>query len=96
MSPEIATAFTVLWVGMITVFVILSLVVVSGQLLIRIINRYFPVVSDPPVNSTAPSKESTVIKVPSPNPAQIAAITAAVDLLTKGKGQVSRIEKVEP
>lgn len=39
MSTELSTALTLLAIGMITVFVVLLLVVVTGNLLIRLVNK---------------------------------------------------------
>ncbi|MEM8908229.1 MAG: OadG family protein [Bacteroidota bacterium] len=90
MSSDLNTAFIVLIVGMTTVFFILSLVVFTGRLLIRIVNHYSPI-------------PSPVAKVPAPvdhspetehiQPAKLAAIVAAVDLLSGGQ---AKIEKIEP
>jgi len=42
MNPEISTAFTLLAIGMITVFVVLLMVVATGNLLIRVVNKVTP------------------------------------------------------
>ena len=39
MSPELSTAFTLFGIGMITVFVVLLLVVLTGNFMIRLVNR---------------------------------------------------------
>ncbi len=79
---------------MITVFFILGLVVLSGKLLIRIVNRFFPPASiKSPLNevtNTSPSQTSR-----QQNKKQLAAIVAAVDILTAGKGKIKNIEKVK-
>lgn len=80
MENEISQALTLLGIGMITVFVVLSLVVVVGNLLIRIVNRFAPV-------TTSPEKTTDV------SSAKVAAITAAVELFTAGKGRITKIEK---
>ncbi len=80
MENEISQALTLLGIGMITVFVVLSLVVVVGNLLIRIVNRLAPL-------QEAPSKTSEISN------AKIAAITSAVDLITGGKGRITKIER---
>ena len=79
MSEVYSTAFSLLFVGMITVFVVLTLVVITGKLLIRIVNRYLPVVDLTPKSVIEASK--------------VAAITGAVDIFTGGMGRVTRIEK---
>jgi len=68
-------ALTLLAIGMITVFVILTLVVLVGNLLIKVVNRLTP-------------EDRAEI-----SPRKLAAITAAVEVVTEGKGKVSRIEK---
>lgn len=65
---------------MITVFVVLSLVVVVGNLLIRIVNRFVAI-------SVSSAKPTEISKT------KIAAITAAVELITRGKGRITKIEK---
>jgi oxaloacetate decarboxylase gamma subunit len=42
MDIEFSTALSLLAIGMITVFVVLALVVLTGNLLIRIVNRISP------------------------------------------------------
>lgn len=39
MTPELTTALTLLAIGMITVFVVLLVVVLTGNLLIRLVNK---------------------------------------------------------
>lgn len=80
MENEISQALTLLGIGMITVFVVLSLVVVVGNVLIRFINRFAPI-------SDVPSKAAEISN------AKIAAITSAVDMITGGKGRITKIEK---
>ena len=82
MSELFSTALNLLLVGMITVFVVLLLVYLTGTLLILIVNRYFPGQSD-----RMDIREEEI------NPSVVAAITAAVDVFTKGAGKVSKIEK---
>ena len=71
-------------VGMTTVFIILALVVLGGKLTIIITNKFAAVV-EPTVVRTMPSTgiEST----------KIAAITAAVESITEGKGHITEIKK---
>ena len=86
MEEALSKALLVLVVGMATVFTILSLVVISGQLLIRVVNNY----STEPVTKTnaKPNPESS-----RKDKVKIAAIIAAVDIATKGKGKIIRIDK---
>jgi oxaloacetate decarboxylase (Na+ extruding) subunit gamma len=74
-------------VGMITVFTVLVLVVVTGNLLTYLVNKYIPLepqIAIPPVSA---ERTETTEK------SKISAIVAAVDWVTKGKGKVTRIEK---
>ena len=90
MSENFQTALTVLAVGMTTVILILSLVVLSGKLLINVVNRYVP------VNEVPKSKRSkSGFLKNKTNPAVIAAITAAVNATTSGTGKITSIEKVD-
>lgn len=86
MSEDLSTALVLLGVGMITVFLVLSLVVIVGHLLISFVNRFLPpaIVVDKNRN-----------KSPEIRPSQIAAITAAVEVFTRGKGRIVSIKKTE-
>jgi oxaloacetate decarboxylase (Na+ extruding) subunit gamma len=75
------TAMLLLAVGMITVFAVLALVVITGQALIRIVNFSVGKVEPPPGNAGE-----------GPDKSRIAAIVAIVDALTGGKGKVEKIE----
>jgi len=73
-------------IGMITVFVILSLVVLLGKFLIAFVNKWFPLqefksVSGPAFSGIGPKK--------------VAAILAAVEVITKGRGNVTSVKKLE-
>lgn len=84
MSGEYALAFKLLGVGMITVFLILFLVVVFGNVIIRLVNKYFPEAEK--VLSTNTHEGISRKK--------LAAITAAVNIATRGKGKITNIEKL--
>jgi len=93
MSENVQTALLLLLVGMITVFIILSLVVLTGNLLIKFVNRFYP---DAPIKGM--NKLGVRLKHPSNSaivPAKLAAITAAVQVVTEGKGRITKIEKIE-
>ena len=84
---NLETALLLMVVGMATVFVILLIVINLGKLLIALVNKYAPeeVV---PVKQEAP-------KGPTPIPGNIiAAISAAVNVVTQGKGKVTKVEKI--
>ena len=80
------SALSLLAIGMITIFSILGLVVLSGQTLIRLVNRYTP---DAPERSRTPKPASS----PEIPDAHVAAIVAAVSAHTQGRGQVTHIHK---
>lgn len=91
MTPEVTRALLILVVGMITVFFILGLVVLSGNLLIRIVNRFFPPAS---IKSPLGATEKPLTELPAKqDKKQLAAIIAAVDILTVGRGKIKTIEK---
>lgn len=81
-------ALTLLLVGMITVFIILSLVVVLGNLVIRITNRFIPVIDLG--GGKSDNRGSSGKKA---DRKRLAAIVAAVDVVTQGQGNVESVEK---
>ena len=83
METTVSNAFLLLGIGMITVFFVLFFVVLSGQLLISLVNKYAP----------DPIKESN-LTLPLISNKEIAVITAVVDHVTRGKGKVESIEKL--
>lgn len=85
MEQNLNNAFAVMIVGMITVFIILWLVVLIGNVLIRITNKFWPEAEKikKAVKTTVSSSDGT-----------IAAIVAAVGVVTKGKGNVTKITKL--
>lgn len=93
LSANLNTALIALLVGMITVFIVLSLVVLTGRVLIFLTNRYFPVEQKKsaftPVTKRQVQEETTAMP-----PAQLAAIIAVVEIATKGNGRVVKIEKI--
>lgn len=90
MPTDLNTALLVLVVGMTTVFVILSLVVLSGKFLIQMVNRFAP---DVPVRSIKTSSLPPSPASPAISPPVMAAIIAAVEEVTGGQGKIDRIEK---
>ena len=84
---EMGIALELLGVGMVTVFVILALVVILGDLIIRFVNKFMPEVEKVIVaKNTAPVAEI--------NSKKMAVIVAAVSKITNGTGRVSNIEKL--
>ncbi len=82
MEDNIESALSLLLIGMTTVFVVLSLVVLIGNLLISVINKYFG------TESLGHVAETNI------DPKKIAVITAAVQQVTEGKGRIEKIEKL--
>ena len=79
-------ALLLMVVGMATVFAILLIVVYLGKLLIALVNKYAP-------EEVAPAKQET--NAPAAIPGNImAAINAAVTVVTQGKGKVAKVEKI--
>jgi len=83
MNSDISTALSLLVIGMLTVFVVLTLVVFTGKLLTVIVNLFAKeVVVQIRVNNNGIENS------------KIAAITAAVESFTKGSGNIQKIEKL--
>ncbi|MCZ2588257.1 OadG family protein [Bacteroides fragilis] len=83
---NLETALLLMVVGMATVFAILLIVIYLGKLLISLVNKYAP-------EEQLPAKQGTQSPVPIPRNI-VAAITAAVNVVTQGKGKVAKIEKI--
>lgn len=77
-------AFTLLLIGMITVFVVLLLVVAVGNLLIFFVNKYLP--------STHPKPDDSPLGTIS-HP-KLAVLSAVVEQVTEGRGNITKIEKI--
>ncbi|MDR0938592.1 MAG: OadG family protein [Mediterranea sp.] len=83
---NVETALMLMVVGMATVFLILVIVIYLGKLLISLVNKYAPEEVVPVKQRASPS--------PAPIPGNImAAIAAAVNVVTHNKGRVSKVEK---
>lgn len=80
-------ALSLLVIGMLAVFLILILVTVIGNAIIRLTNRFIP---DPLLTTVKSGETSGDNEL---HPKKMAAIIAAVDILSKGKGRVHKIEK---
>lgn len=80
------TALLLMVVGMATVFAILLIVINLGKGLIALVNKYAPA-------EETPAKAAG--NAPASVPGNIlAAISAAVTVVTQGKGKVSKVEKI--
>lgn len=82
---NLETGLLLMVVGMATVFVILLIVIYLSQLLIKLVNKVAP--------EEEPKKKPVATATFSDTGA-MDAIKAAVDILTAGKGQVIKIEKL--
>ncbi len=83
MESNITNAFILLGIGMVTVFVVLSLVVLCGASLIKLMNRIAP-----------PAKEDAELITPLISNKEIAVLTAIVEHLTLGRGKIDSIDKI--
>jgi oxaloacetate decarboxylase gamma subunit len=84
---EMGVAFELLGVGMITVFVILALVVLIGNLIILYVNKFIGEDHKPPTISSG-NPEAEI------NSKKLAAIVAAVKIVTSGAGRVTNVKKL--
>lgn len=87
MESNISNALVLLAIGMITVFLILALVVISGNILIKLVNKYTP---EPTKKFLRNDRSATVTA-----PETLAVIATAVKTVTAGHGKVESIQKVE-
>jgi oxaloacetate decarboxylase gamma subunit len=84
---NIETALMLMVVGMTTVFLILLIVIYLGKLLISLVNKYAPA-------EVVPAKQAA-LRTQVPIPGNImAAIAAAVNVVTHNKGRVTKVEKI--
>ena len=79
------SVWTLLVVGLGTVFCALLLIIGMGNLLIGVINRFFP-------EEEPKAQAATAVAAVAPNIK--AAIESAVNTITGGKGKVESIEKI--
>ena len=91
MGESVSTAVLVSMIGMVTVFVILGLVVLTGKILIHFVNAFFPIAE---TTAPAPSALRRQAKKNSFDKSTLAAIVTTIDTITHGKGKVSKIEKI--
>ncbi len=89
MDVDLQTAFLLLLVGMVTVFIILALVVFTGKALIWVINTYFSEEERLDYDYRTPYLDDDVI-----DKKKLAAIAVAVEVVTKGKGTVVQVERI--
>ncbi len=84
MEEILSNALSILLVGMLTVFLILWLVVTIGNVIIMVVNRFWP---GPQVPVKPGGKSGSI------SSGTMAAIVAAVESVTRGRGKVTKIEK---
>lgn len=82
---NLETAFLLMIVGMTTVFAILLIVIYLGKGLTLLVNKFAPeeVVPDKAARSSAPIPGNI-----------LAVISAAVSVVTHGKGKVTKVDKI--
>lgn len=85
MNSNFDIALQLLGIGMLTVFIILFMVVLLGNLIIRFVNRFVPETAQHLSGSESSSGLVDAKKM--------AAIVAAVKIVTNGKGNVLKVEK---
>jgi len=95
MHENIREALLVLLIGMFTVFIVLCLVVLSGKLLILVVNKYGPISKKSAIHQT---DFIPLIPIPKASTSylqkeHIAAIVSTVEIVTRGKGKITNIEK---
>lgn len=83
---DMGIAFELLGVGMITVFTILALVVIIGNLIIMFVNKYIG-------EEVKMSPKSAINQTVEISSKKLAVITSAVNIVTKGTGRITRVEK---
>ncbi|MFA9390948.1 MAG: OadG family protein [Prolixibacteraceae bacterium] len=87
MNSNFEIALELLGIGMITVFLILFLVVFLGNVIIQFVNRFLPEAQ----SVIIPKSQVSASEI---GAGKMAAIVAAVQAVTDGKGKVVKIEKV--
>lgn len=88
MTEQVSSAILISIVGMLTVFGILALVVLTGNSLVRIVNRFAPLPAKVKQNSSIQTSSSLISQK------KIAVITAAVSAVSQGKAKIEKIEKM--
>ena len=87
MDEGFSTALMLLAVGMITVFTILALIVIFGNILISLVNKFIP--------EAKISRVVNRVAQGAIDPRKMAAIVSAVDVVTEGKAKKTSISKVD-
>ena len=82
MEENLELAVSLMIIGMSTVFAILFLVVAGGKMMIQWVNKFHPDKTPELIFMKADKKK-------------LAAIVAAVNIVTRGKGKIERIRKID-
>lgn len=88
MESTLSNALILMVIGMVSVFIVLLIVVIGGSLLINIINKYLPETA--PMTTAVDQEQPSLNSI---NKGTMAAITAAVMLVTNGNGHIDEIIK---
>ena len=89
MSDAIQTGLMLFAVGMITVFSVLAIVVLTGKFLIGIVNRIIPEVNLANGSGRTKAPSTSVSR----DKRKVAAVITAAMITTKGKGRITKIER---
>lgn len=91
MTTDMQLALELLLLGMFTVFLVLSLVVLSARFLIFAVNKW----SSPSLRSRS-SSERILRESPGDIPKEIIAVlTASVEVATQGRGRIVKVEPIK-
>ena len=82
MSENLQMGLNLIFIGMTVVFLILFLVVAGGNIMIIIVNRFYPQITTE-IKGESDSGNN-----------KLAVIVAAVDIVTSGKGKVEGIRRL--
>ncbi len=89
MAESIQTGLSLLLIGMLTVFTVLSIVVLTGRVLIYSLNK----VKAEPVTQSPRSRTESDKEVLSSR--KLAAITIATQLMTDGTAHIATVQRIE-
>ena len=91
MNEIMTEGLKLMFIGMGTVFTVLVLVVIIAKILVSFINKYFPA----EVKKVVKRAQTQVSAVKDAiDKKKLAVISASVEILTKGKGTVVKVEKI--
>lgn len=82
-------AVSIMIIGIITVFLILFLIVLVGNVLVRLLNKYLPETKSEKLIQSQFQTSNPI------NEKSQAAIALAIEWATKGKGKVTKITKIQ-